>query len=149
MSFNPQRIVLIPRQTTTASGNSNNLPIPGGWKAAILHLNVTAASGTTPTLNVYVQDALTPASATDVFGAAPSGTTVFDDFASFTQVSAAGDWVMRIDQQGTSAGAVIASASLAAGTAKVGPIGLLWRVQWVIAATTPSFTWSLTAQFIP
>ena len=149
MSFSPRRIVLVAQQTTTTSSNSNDMPIPGGWSACILHLNVTAASGTTPTLNVYVQDALKPAASTDLLFQPPTGTAVYDDFVSFNQATAAGDWVARVAQGGTSAAAAKGDGSLTAGTVRVGPIGLIWRVKWVLTATTPSFTWSLTAQFIP
>ncbi len=149
MILNPKRIVLQPVTTSTSSSNGSTLNIPAGYNGAILHLHVSAASGTTPTLNVYVQDVLQPAAAADVILGPPSGTAVFDDFASFTQVTSTGDWVVRAAFGGVSAGNVLADGTLTAGTVRVGPVGLLWRVKWVITATTPSFTWSLTAQLIP
>ena len=146
---NPVRLVLQPVITTTTSSNGSNLNIPSGYRGAILHVNCTAASGTTPTLNVYVQDVLVPAGANDTILNPPTGTAVFDDFVAFTQVTAASDVIARVAFGGTSAGNAKADGSLTAGTVRPGPIGLIWRVKWVVTATTPSFTWSLTAQFIP
>lgn len=42
----------------TASGNSGGLPVGYGTTTARIQLNVTAASGTSPTLNVIVEDTL-------------------------------------------------------------------------------------------
>jgi hypothetical protein len=42
----------------TATGNSGNLPGYGGANTLRVQLDVTAASGTTPTLDVVVQDTL-------------------------------------------------------------------------------------------
>lgn len=149
--LNPLRLVLQPVITTTTSSNGSNLNIPSGFSGAILHVNCSAASGTTPTLNVYVQDVLVPAGATDTILGPPSatGSAVFDDFVAFTQVTAASDVIARVAFGGTSAGNAKADGSLTAGTVRPGPIGLFWRVKWVLTATTPSFTWSLTAQLIP
>ena len=153
MSLNPVRLVLQPQITTTTSSNGSNINLPQGvWRGCILHLNVTAASGTSPTLNVYVQDVLQPAAATDTILNPPSlatSTQVFDDFASFTQATAAGDWIIRASVTGTSAGNVLADGSLTAASVRVGPIGMIWRVKWKLTATTPSFTWSLVAHLLP
>lgn len=42
----------------TASGNSGTLPGFGDWSKFRAQLNVTAASGTTPTLDVVIEDSL-------------------------------------------------------------------------------------------
>lgn len=152
MIVNPKRLILVASQTTTSSSTGPLLNIPSGYSSAIIHLNVSAASGTTPTLNVRIQDVLQPPASTDAILNPPTlntSTQVFDDFCSFTQATAAGDWVARITTQGTSAAAVLADGSLAAGTVKIGPMGLFWRVKWTVGGTSPSFTWSLVAQLIP
>lgn len=152
MITNAKRIVLAASATTTSSSTGPTLNIPTGYRSAIIHLNVSAASGTSPTLNVRIQDVLQPPASTDTILNPPTlntSTQVFDDFCSFTQATAAGDWVARINTQGASAAAVLADGSLAAGSVKVGPMGLFWRVKWTIAGTSPSFTWSLVAQLIP
>ena len=146
---NPLRVVLQASQTTTTSSTGNIINVPAGYHGCILHLNVTAASGTSPTLNVYVQDQLVPAVSTDVALNPPSGTALYADFASFLQMTAAGDTTLRIWNGGTSAGVAVTDGTLTAGTVNVGPVGLKWRIKWVLTATTPSFTWSLVGHFIP
>lgn len=148
----PQRLVLQPSTTSTTSSNGGLLNLPGAFMGCILHLNVSAASGTSPTFNVFVQDVLQPASATDTILNPPTNNTavqVFDDFAAFTQATAAGDWLIRNYALGTSIGNAKSDGSLAAGTVRPGPVGMYWRVRWVIAGTTPSFTWSIVAHLLP
>ncbi len=151
MITSPQRLVLQPSTTSTSSSNGNLLNIPQGFTGCILHLNVSAASGTSPTLNVFVQDVLQPAAATDTVLNPPTNNTavqVFDDYAAFTQATAAGDWLIRAYALGTSAGNVKADGSLSAGTVRVGPAGMYWRVKWTVAGTSPSFTWSVVGHFL-
>lgn len=155
LGLNPLNIVLVASTTVTANGTSSELNIPQGYRAAILLLNVSAVSGTSPTLDVKIQDVLTPAGTAAVF-ASPNGTKVYDDFAAFTQMTGTGSSVVRVNPSAfTATGAVattglaLADGTLTAGAGKVGAIGLIWRFKYVLTATTPSFTFSITGQFIP
>ena len=51
-----QDVILLPTTTATSSGNGSALNIPEGFAGAIICVQVTAASGTSPTLNVFLQD---------------------------------------------------------------------------------------------
>jgi hypothetical protein len=130
---------------TTADGNSLDV---SGYTSAILVLNVTAQSGTSPTLDVYVQQEL-PIVSNSTWGQVPDGTSAWDDFAHFTQVAGAtGTWVARV-VGGSNVAAAQKDASLSAGSVANGPIGSNWRVKYVLAGTTPSFTFSVSAILIP
>lgn len=148
MIMSPQRLVLQPVTTSTSSSSGSNLNLPAGFASCILHLNISAASGTSPTFNLFVQDVLVPAAAIDTLLNPPTGTAVFDDYAAFTQATAAGDWLIRSQSGGTAAGNAKQDAGLSAGTVRVGPVGMLWRLKWVIAGTSPSFTWSCVGHFL-
>lgn len=101
---------------------------------AVFELDVTVVSGTTPTLNVYIQSLL------------PDGTN-WDDVVSFTQVTAASRRVARLSGL-ANVEAAANDAALTAGTVRSGPFGPLVRVKWVIAGTTPSFTFSVASDFV-
>lgn len=148
-----RRIVIVPTRTIAAAGTTNSVAtLPSEiakYTAVILILNVTAQSGTTPTLDVYVQQELPIAAAGDLALAVPTGTSVFDDFVHFPQVTTStGAFVARVQAGGN---VVVAQkdASLAAATAASGPIGTSWRIKEVVGGTTPSYTYTLTAILIP
>ena len=148
MAASDRVVVLVPSTTATSSSTGSELNIAEPFTSAILYLDVTAASGTSPTLNVYVQEVLTAPASGDAALAQPSGTKFYDDFVSFTQATATGRWVARI----TGGGNVVAAtkdASLTAGSVANGPIGSIWRVKYAIAGTSPSFTFSVSAKLIP
>lgn len=53
---NPKERLLLTSSTKTITGNTNTTPLQvGDFKEAVVALNVTAASGTTPTLDVKIQ----------------------------------------------------------------------------------------------
>lgn len=148
MSQGDKNVILLPSTTATSSSTGSELNVPEPFTAAILYLNVSAASGTSPTLNVYVQEVLTLPASGDLVLGQPSGTKFYDDFVSFTQASATGKWVARV-VGGSNVVAATKDASLSAGSVANGPIGSIWRVKYVIAGTSPSFTFSVTARLIP
>jgi hypothetical protein len=49
------RAIGAPSAARTTTANSNTINVPSGCKGMIATLNITAASGTTPTLDVKVQ----------------------------------------------------------------------------------------------
>ncbi len=148
--INSREIVLL-QQTTAGpgSGTGPDINIPMGYLGAIIGLNVTAASGTSPTLNVFVQNKMTLAAGTDLNGQFPTGSTAYDDLAAFNTASGAGLRVFRILQGFGNVESQQVQAGLAPGTARTGPIGDLWRIAYTVAGTSPSFTFSVTAKLIP
>ncbi|MGD9581588.1 MAG: hypothetical protein AB7V50_09465 [Vampirovibrionia bacterium] len=76
-------ITFLPATSRTSSGNSGNGTYLGDNNEAVVYLDVTAVSGTTPTLDVTVQDTI-------------DGTN-WDTVGSFTQASSAGREAIRIN----------------------------------------------------
>lgn len=76
-------ITFLPSASRTSSGNSGNAIFAGENKEAIVYLDVTAVTGTSPTLDVVIQDTI-------------DGTN-FDTVDSFTQATTTGREVKRIN----------------------------------------------------
>jgi hypothetical protein len=91
----------------TTTGDTGVISGYGGAVSLRAQLDVTAASGTTPTLNVTIEDTL-------------DGTT-WNTVGTFAQKTAAGREVITVTT----------------------PFADRIRVRWVIAGTTPSFTFSV------
>lgn len=113
MPFSPQTVVASAARTTSgqsAAASPGGVVAPGRASRLALAVDVTAASGTTPTLDMSVEWS-------------PDGATWFasEPADSFTQITAAKKVVKQF----------LAKAPL-------------YRVVWVIAGTTPSFTFSVT-----
>lgn len=70
--------------TKTATGNDAGFTQGGPCNSALLYVNVTAASGTTPTMTVKLQDSLDGTNWFDVTGAAT------------TSITAAGSQLVRV-----------------------------------------------------
>ena len=98
-----------------------------------LHLIVSAASGTSPTLDVYIQKLLA------------DGTT-WDDVGHFTQQTAAASNVMTL-VAGNQAVHAQALRNVASATIRTTHFGNTWRVDVVVGGTNPSFTWALYGDF--
>jgi hypothetical protein len=148
MAATDKNIVILPTTTATSSSTGSELNIAEPFTSCILTLDVSAASGTSPTINVRIQEVLTKPAAADVVLGVPSGTKIYDDFAAFAQATGTGTQVMRIVGGGNTVN-TLSSAALAASTIRNGPIGSIWRVQYTIAGTSPSFTFTVTARLIP
>lgn len=157
-----QEITLLSSRTITANGTGTGVCIvPGDYWGALLYLTVGTVSGTSPTLDLYIQQGWTALISTDTVdglmvtsAAIPS---VFDDYLHWTQITGTGNQVARIlATVGTSAAnsptasfLAAQDAALAAGTIKPGPLGQAWRVKYVVGGTSPSFAGvSITAQFV-
>jgi urocanate hydratase len=103
------------------------------FSIADLQLKVTAASGTTPTMDVYVQKLL------------PDGST-WDDIAHFTQQTTTSSNIITLvaGNQGVHVQSVRTQAS---GSVRTTHFGNTWRIDVVISGTNPSFTWALFGDF--
>lgn len=148
-----RRIVIVPQRTVSAAGTTNSVKtLPSEiskYTSCILALNVTAQSGTSPTLDIYVQQEFPIAASTDAALSVPSGTSVWNDFVHFTQVAGTtGTWFATVTGGSNTIGA-LKDAALSAGTAINGAIGSSWRVKEVVGGTSPSFTYTLSAILIP
>ena len=159
-----EEICLLTARTITANGNNSGFCIvPQDYWGCILYLAVGTPTGTSPTLDVYIQQGITANVSTDSDGLPATSTanpSIWDDYAHFAQVTstaASQTQVMRIlSEIGTSAAnsptAVVTNAqsgALAASTVQAGPFGMFWRVLWKVGGTSPSFpTVSLMAQFV-
>jgi hypothetical protein len=79
--------VINPATPVTASGNSASVQV-GGYNGLVAYLNVTAVSGTTPSLTIKVQDSA-------------DGTTWYDvPSAAFTAVTATGQQRLVVNSIG-------------------------------------------------
>lgn len=118
--------------TMTATTTGAGLVGSDSFSAASFFLNVTAATGTSPTLDVYIQKLL------------PDRTT-WCDIAHFAQLT--GSAARSIDMVSV-ANAVYTPAlrTLAAGSAISGDIGSTLRYDAVIGGTNPSFTFTLDGE---
>ena len=158
--INTREIVLLAPQTTTTSGTGPDINAIQGWQAAIVSVTLNTVSGTLPTFNVYIQKKLGQPATTDVSGAAPTGTAIYDDLISFTSMTTSA--TTRITEvctgpmtptanatTATTADWAQSDAALTAGSQRVGAIGGLWRVKYVIGGTTPSGVLAVTVQLIP
>jgi hypothetical protein len=154
-----REIVLLPLTSLTASSTSSDFVIPDQFDGLIFKQTVGTVTGTSPTLNMYVQEKLGTPAAADTFMGAPTGTATYSDFVSFKQVTATGTAVIRwyvSPVVGSANALTLTTASYAptdatqtADTVRLGPIGRIWRVKWVIAGTSPVFPTSLVVQLIP
>lgn len=141
--FNGTAVALVASTTQTASGNSGDLrDKPNGFKscsAASLILDVTAQSGTTPTLDVLVDTSV------------DNGTTWYLAFG-WAQVGAnTGTWRLDIRDNGIGFAEVGAVSTISSGvTSPVTQNCVMTqdiRVRWVIAGGTPSYTFAVWGIF--
>lgn len=91
-----------------------------------IQVTTSAVSGTSPTLDVYVQKLL------------PDGST-WQDIAAFTQFTGNATRVMHLVSGGNLEEAA-SEAALTAGTTNSVPFGRWWRLKFKIGGTNPSFT---------
>lgn len=149
MPTDPKSLVLFATATVNADITGSELVLPAGFSRMIVKLQTGAATGTTPTLNCYVQEGVRDIAAGDIIGAVPTGTVVWNDYISFTQVTGAATRYARI-KEGSSVEAAVADAALTAGTIRSGPIPQRVRVKMDIGGTSPSFaTVSVIAELLP
>jgi hypothetical protein len=127
---------LVPSVARTTSGNSGAIVITDvDIENLLIRLSVSAASGTSPTLDVYFQQSL-------------DGGNTFVDVARFPQVTSAltnphyaniavgGDNTIRSS---------VGDGTISASTTGTCLVSNVWRVRWVIGGTSPSFTFAVDA----
>jgi len=119
--------VLIAARTETSSGVGDPIDVGMGGNGSFF-LTITAASGTAPLLNVFVQEEMPDAS--------------WDDVVSFVQLGTTG---RRIARGGRDVAAERATndGALTAGTARSGAVLGRIRAKWTIAGVTPSFAFAV------
>lgn len=129
-------VELVASGTRNSDGNTQSTPHVGvsRFSAATFHLAISAASGTSPTLNVYIQKLL------------PDDST-WMDIGSFTQATDAdGDRLMTIVSAGNSEVA-ITDGTLSANSTVTTTLGEELAVKWVIGGTNPAFIFAVYADF--
>ena len=162
MSTPNREVCVLAATAITANGNGAVITMPAQYNACILYLTATTPTGTSPTLDVYIQQGFTAqisgdTSSLDLIN--PALPTIWDDYAHFAQLAynaASQSQVMRIQAgQGTGAAnaptaavTVAQSGALAASTVQVGPLGMFWRVLWKVGGTSPSWSITITGQFL-
>jgi len=86
-----QEVVLLGLGTVTTNGGgisgTNAINLPMGYSACLVTLDVLTVSGTSPTLNVYVQEKLTFPAYTDTPGIPPTGNSYFVDTLAFATMT--------------------------------------------------------------
>lgn len=112
--------------TVTASVSGAKIPGIEKYTSALFQLEVGTVSGSTPTLNVYIQTLL------------PDATT-WNDIVSFTQVTSSTSHQLAHFVTGASTLAAVQTEALAAGSIRAMGLGCFIRVRCVVAGTTPSF----------
>src|ERR1041385_7868215 len=121
-------VTLVEAQARTASSDSGPLTGFAAVEELTLQLTVTAASGTTPTLDVYLQTSY-------------DGGATWQDVVAFPRLSAPGRRVASTREAVATAGNVASATvaatdqALAADTVVPIPLGDLIRCAWVIGGT--------------
>lgn len=158
--INTREVVLLAPTVITTSGTGPDINAIQAWQAAIVSVTVNTVTGTLPTFDVYVQKKLGQPQASDLVGNPPTGTAIYDDLLHFAQMTTS--TTTRITQlcagpQTPTANSTLVTtadwsqsdAAMTAGDIRVGPLGGLWRVKYVISGTTPQAIIAVTVQLIP
>jgi hypothetical protein len=132
-ALEPRAMVIASALVMTSSQASTVFELPNDADEIILYVQVTAASGTTPTLNAALQH--TPDGGTTWLGTG-------NNTASMTAASIRGISLSRQRSFGQSAAEFSADVPAAGGAAASanGPLMRKCRIWFVIGGTTPSFT---------
>ena len=112
--------------TLTASASGAKIPGIEKYTSALFYLTCGTVTGTSPTLDVYVQTLL------------PDATT-WQDIAHFAQVTSSTASRIIHFVTGASSEAAVQTETLAAATIKAIGLGCFVRVRCVVAGTSPSF----------
>lgn len=120
------RTVVHPLAAETASGSSTPVAV-GSFRELLLLINITAVTGTTPTLQFFFE-------------------TSDDGGVTWYQLNTSTSYT-SVGQSGFSFGAGVSGggSGSAATQATALPLGDTFRVRWIIGGTTPSFTFKATA----
>jgi hypothetical protein len=129
-----RQVVLLGSAAFTATGAGDAMPGAECYTAMDVLLDVTAKSGTSPTLDVYIQKLM------------PDNST-YQDLIHFSQVTATGQQLCSFVQQPTATPITPQSKSATANTQVATLLGHTLRVAYTIGGTNPSFTFSVKADF--
>lgn len=159
--INSREVVLLNAASVTTNASGPDIVLPAGiWHAATISLVATTSTGTTETLDVKLQRKLGEAAATDAAGGFPTGTAIYDDLLGFSQVTTSAATqlanLISLPMAPTANANTITTVpytpldgTMTAGTARVAPLGTIWRIKYVITGTTPVYTFSVVAQLTP
>lgn len=126
-------ITLLASAARTSTGSGDTIPGIDNYTSADILTDVTAASGTSPTLDIYIQKLL-------------SDNSTWQDVIHFAQITSTGKQIASIVASGNSVAAV-QTAALTVNSIKTTLLGKTWRVHYVIGGTNPSFTFAVTGDF--
>lgn len=127
------KVQIVASNTITSTATGTGTLNVDAFSVADLQLKVTAASGTSPTLDVYIQKQLADGS-------------TYDDIVHFTQATGTGSKCATV-VAGNQGAHAAATRTLAAATVQTATLGSIWRVDVVVGGTNPSFTWELWGNF--
>jgi hypothetical protein len=157
--INTRDLVLLGPTALTTNGTGPDINLIQGWQAAIVSVVTSTTSGTSPTFAVYIQKKIAQPASTDLSGAIPTGTAIYDDVMSFTSITTNSTRIMQgctgpltptaNATTATTADWAQSDAALTGGSIRIGPIGGLWRVKYVVGGTSPATTLAVTVQLIP
>lgn len=126
---------LVESAAFTATGASDPVENLAPRTMGTVYVNVSAVSGTTPTLDLYLQGSY-------------DGGQNWVDLASSPQVTATGGVILALSSQGAASAPFAATdGTMAASTAKTVTFPDRVRLKYKIAGTTPSFTFSARGVF--
>lgn len=123
ISPNPTRIVAQPSGAQTVSGNTGAINV-GSFAELLLVFNITAVSGTTPSMTLGVDFS-------------PDGGTTWVTGPSLAAQTAAAIVAMALGRGVSGSAGSVTSFAM--------PFGDTIRIRWTITGTTPSFTFAALA----
>ena len=141
-------VTLLPTATRTTSGTGDEVVNIESFTACRVRLRVSTMTGTSPTLNFYVQRGIRTTVGAAVGDSVERGTIEWDDFISFTQVTTNSTRYAHVVGGGNAENALSAKA-LTAGSVRNGPIGSVLRVAWTVGGTNPSLSFDSILELIP
>lgn len=132
--------VLAAKATLTSSQNFGEIRMTDLFTAARIIAQVGTVTGTSPTLNAYVQGGFIDSDGNENVGDPPNTRTVtWTDWVSLTQITTSNQKMIAFVVGAGNIVQALKDAALAAGNADNGPIPSIIRLKVVIAGTTPSF----------
>ena len=148
MESTSRTIVLVPIQTVITDVDTTEMVLPGRFTGVRVRFVTGAATGTSPTLNCYVQNGIRTAAAADIAQQDATGAIEWNDFISFAQATGAQTQYAGVVASGNFVAAA-QDRALSVSTARNGPLGDRWRVRLDVGGTNPSFvTVSVVAEFL-
>jgi hypothetical protein len=120
----------------TANGNTIEYYEFASYERAILTVEVSAVTGTTPTLDLYIEER----------NAGTGNWTQIDKFKQLTTTTSSP--VRRVLNASAVPASYPASGDGSAGDATTSPFGECLRLRWVVGGSSPNFTFTCSATLI-